>query len=147
MLRYSLLPAVPWMLTKIVLQIQIVGARPEDQGRYDTYADNGRGPPVTAPVLLSVNQPRELAAAIMETERDVIMSLGEQLFAVCIMPNYLYLNKILQDLNWFYMHFTLHNTELDKDQQSCKESLILKYTTVLSSWHEILISIHNFTTM
>ena len=61
----------------------MVGARPEDQGRYDTYADNGRGPPVTLPIILSVNQPRELAANIMESNKDVIMSLGAPAIIAC----------------------------------------------------------------
>ena len=66
------------------IYLQVVGVRSEDQGRYDCYADNGRGPPVSAVIVLSVNQPRELAANIIETDPDVIMSLGAPATLYCL---------------------------------------------------------------
>lgn len=64
--------------------LQIVGVRAEDEGRYDCFADNGRGPPVSVTILLTVNKPRELAAKIMETDRNVVMSLGAPATLYCL---------------------------------------------------------------
>ena len=64
--------------------LQIVGARREDDGRYDCYADNGRGPPISVTLTLTVSEPRDLAASIKETDKNVVMSLGAPATLFCL---------------------------------------------------------------
>ena len=64
--------------------LQIVGVRREDEGQYECFADNGLGPPVSEPVVLAVDQPRDLPARIMETEPDIVMSLNAPATLYCM---------------------------------------------------------------
>jgi len=64
--------------------LQIVGARREDEGRYDCFADNGRGPPISVTLTLTVSEPRDLAASIKETDKNVVMSLGAPATLFCL---------------------------------------------------------------
>lgn len=64
--------------------LQIVGVAREDEGRYDAFADNGLGAPVTQYVVLSVDSPRDLPARIVDTDADVTMSLGSPAKLYCL---------------------------------------------------------------
>ena len=64
--------------------LQIVGVQRDDSGTYTCVADNGRGPPVTVPIVLSVDRPRDLGARIMESDPNVIMSLGASAALYCL---------------------------------------------------------------
>ena len=64
--------------------LQIVGVRREDEGQYECLADNGLGPPVSSPVVLAVDQPRDLPARIMETDPDLVMSLNAPATLYCL---------------------------------------------------------------
>ena len=64
--------------------LQIVGVRREDEGTYDCFADNGLGPPVSQQVVLAVDKPRDLAAKIMETPGDIVMSLNAPATLYCM---------------------------------------------------------------
>ena len=64
--------------------LQIVGVRREDSGTYECVADNGRGPPVTVAIVLTVEGPRDLGARIVETDPNVIMSLGAPATLYCL---------------------------------------------------------------
>jgi len=64
--------------------LQIVGVTREDEGKYDAYADNGLGIPVTKSVTLSVDSPRDLAANIVETDPEVTISLGSPAKLYCL---------------------------------------------------------------
>jgi len=64
--------------------LQIVGVRREDEGTYDCFADNGLGPPISQQVVLAVDKPRDLAAKIMETPGDIVMSLNAPATLYCM---------------------------------------------------------------
>lgn len=64
--------------------LQIVGVRREDEGTYDCFADNGLGPPVSKQLILSVDEPKDLAAQIVETDPDIVMSLGSPATLYCL---------------------------------------------------------------
>merc|ERR1711892_798601 len=64
--------------------LQIVGVRREDEGTYDCFADNGLGPPVTKQIVLSVDRSRDLTAKIVETDPNIVMSLGSPATLYCL---------------------------------------------------------------
>jgi hypothetical protein len=64
--------------------LQIVGVRSDDEGRYSCFADNGHGPPIEEVVILQVDTPHEIPARIVETEPDMIMSIGAPASVYCL---------------------------------------------------------------
>jgi len=65
--------------------VQIVGVDPSDQGVYTVMADNGRGGRAAeATVTLAVDRPVDLAADIVRTGEEVVLSLGAPATIHCL---------------------------------------------------------------